>query len=448
VPSTNASPSAAAFGFGTPFQAQIDYLRNKLNLPTEKWDDITRAAHDKAFIVAGAAKADLLDDLHQAVIRSASEGRGFQVFQRDFKALVAKHGWTGWTGEGSAAGEAWRARIIYQTNMSTSYWAGRYQQMTNPEVLKLHPYWRYIHSDTVLHPRPLHLAWHGLTLRWDHPFWQTHFAPNGYGCMCRITSVTQAEGEASARAGLGEPPEGWDQIDPKTGEQVGIDKSFGYAPGANVKASFQSLVDAKLVKLSPELAQAMLLEVDGVLANIVRVAETALPGVNGEVRTIASAVTDQPTWKTLGLPDLREFKVIAPAPPLLEGAASPAEALATLRNALGIEVDGSITVQTPVEKVTLGDSTLAHVVEKRPEYRERYSNYVLPTLKSPTEVWSTAYDDGSSRNRYIKLFSDSRNDLLVVVRVDPDGSIFWNMMQRTRKNMNDQRVGERIWAGE
>lgn len=257
MPSTNASPSAAAFGFGTPFQAQIDYLRNKLNLPTEKWDDITRAAHDKAFIVAGAAKADLLDDLHQAVIRSASEGRGFQVFQRDFKALVAKHGWTGWTGEGSAAGEAWRARIIYQTNMSTSYWAGRYQQMTNPEVLKLHPYWRYIHSDTVLHPRPLHLAWHGLTLRWDHPFWQAHFPPNGWGCQCRIISVTQVEGEASARAGLGEPPEGWDQVDAKTGEQVGIDKSFGYAPGASVKKPLQEFIDNKLMNLDAPIGAQM-----------------------------------------------------------------------------------------------------------------------------------------------------------------------------------------------
>jgi hypothetical protein len=43
--------------------------------------------------------------------------------------------------------------------------------------------------------------------------------------------VTRKEGEASERAGLGEPPAGWDQIDPATGEQVGIGKSFGYAPG-------------------------------------------------------------------------------------------------------------------------------------------------------------------------------------------------------------------------
>ena len=56
-----------SFGFGLPFQEQIDFFRAKLNLPTDRWDDIWKAAHDRAFVVAGAAKADLLNDLRQAL---------------------------------------------------------------------------------------------------------------------------------------------------------------------------------------------------------------------------------------------------------------------------------------------------------------------------------------------------------------------------------------------
>ena len=242
-----------AIGFGTPFQAQIEFLRQKLGVPTERWDDIQSAAHDRAFVVAGAAKADLLADLHQAVIKAAEDGAGLQAFRKDFKAIVARHGWTGWTGEGTKEGEAWRTRVIYQTNMATSYAAGRHRQMSDPEVLKLHPYWRYLHSDGVLNPRPLHLAWHGLTLRHDHPFWATHYPPCGWGCQCRVTSVTRREGEASARAGLDEPPAGWDRIDGKTGAPVGIDKGFDYAPGASVKRPLQELIDAKLIKLDAPL---------------------------------------------------------------------------------------------------------------------------------------------------------------------------------------------------
>lgn len=246
-----------AVGLGTPFQAQIDFLRAKLRLPSERWDDIQRQAHDRAFMVTGAAKADLLADLHQAVVDAASEGHGLEAFRRDFKAIVAKHGWTGWTGEGSSEGEAWRTRVIYQTNMSTSYWAGRRAQMTDPEYLRLRPYWRYIHSDAVMHPRPQHLAWHGLTLRHDHPFWATHFPPNGWGCQCRLATVSARAGEASAKAGLGEPPEGWDSADAKTGAPVGIDKGFDYAPGAAAHRALQYFIDEKLLRLDARIGADM-----------------------------------------------------------------------------------------------------------------------------------------------------------------------------------------------
>lgn len=249
--------TSAHVGFGTPFQEQIDYLLQKLRVPTERWDDIQRSAHDRAFMVAGAAKADLLKDLHDAVVQRATDGKGLKAFQKDFKAIVAKHGWTGWTGEGSKEGVAWRTKVIYQTNMAQSYAAGRYRQMTDPEYVRLRPYWRYIHREGVRHPRPQHLAWHGLTLPHNHPFWQSHYPPNGWGCGCRVAPVSKAEGERSRAAGLGDPPDGWDAIDPNTGAPVGIDKGFDYAAGAGTKASLQSLIDAKLLKLPPELADAL-----------------------------------------------------------------------------------------------------------------------------------------------------------------------------------------------
>lgn len=249
--------TSAHVGFNTPFQEQIDYLLQKLRVPTERWDDIQRSAHDRAFMVAGAAKADLLKDLHDAVVQRATDGKGLKAFQKDFKAIVAKHGWTGWTGEGSKEGVAWRTKVIYQTNMAQSYAAGRYRQMTDPEYVRLRPYWRYIHREGVRHPRPQHLAWHGLTLPHDHPFWQSHYPPNGWGCGCRVAPVSKAEGERSRNAGLGEPPDGWDAIDPKTEAPVGIDKGFDYAAGAGTRKSMQSFIDSKLINLDAPIGSAM-----------------------------------------------------------------------------------------------------------------------------------------------------------------------------------------------
>lgn len=252
-------------GFGTPFEAQIDFLRNKLGLATARWDDIEGRAHDRAFVVAGAAKADLLADLHASLVASADSGKGLEAWRKDFKAIVAKHGWTGWTGEDTPAGVAWRTKVIYQTNMATSYAAGRYKQLSDPDYVRLRPYWRYLHSDGVLHPRPEHLAWHGLTLRHDDPFWLTHFPPCGWGCHCRVTPVSVSEGLASAKAALGEPPKGWDKIDPRTGAQVGIDKGFDYTPGKSLVDELRSLTVTKVQNLPAVLGKALADEVAQVL---------------------------------------------------------------------------------------------------------------------------------------------------------------------------------------
>lgn len=237
-------------GISQQFEEQISFFRQKLNLPTERWDDIFQAAHDKAFMVAGAQKADLLADL-RAAVEKAITGQSIGQFRKDFAAAVAKSGWSGWTGEGTNAGVAWRTRVIYQTNIATSYAAGRWKQLKDPDLLAVRPFWQYIHADGVAHPRPLHLAWgnSGLTLPNDDPFWLTHFPPNGWGCKCRVKAVRKpAAGDATA------PPEGWDAIDPKTGAPAGIDKGWAYAPGANADASLQQLVQDKLVSYPPAIA--------------------------------------------------------------------------------------------------------------------------------------------------------------------------------------------------
>lgn len=154
------------------------------------------------------------------------------------------------------------------------------------------------------HPRPHHLAWHGLTLKADHPFWRTHFAPNGWGCRCRIEAVSKREGEASAAAGLDDLPADWNAIDPKTGTVVGIDKGFDYAPGAGVKASMRSLVEAKLIKLPPELADALRSDMERMnkppAAPMQQVAPTPLPEAspaNVQATAFVNAATDSPRNK-------------------------------------------------------------------------------------------------------------------------------------------------------
>ncbi|WP_423708704.1 phage minor head protein [Undibacterium sp. WLX3042] len=200
-------------------------------------------------MVAGAQSADLLVDLRGAITKAIESGTGIEAFRKDFKKIVAKHGWTGWTGEESAARTAWRTKVIYQTNMSTSYAAGRWQQLNDPELLKAMPYWQYKHSDSVVYPRPLHQSWDGLTLPPDHSFWKQHYPPNGWGCQCRVIPVTKAafmRAVANGRGPANAPP---------AGDTEGIDVGFEYAPGESSATQLLRVQRNKLENWDREIAK-------------------------------------------------------------------------------------------------------------------------------------------------------------------------------------------------
>lgn len=235
-----------------PFAEQIAFFRGKLGslIPTERWDDLWQAEHDRSFMVAGAAKADLLADLYGAVEQSISEGKGIQWFRASFDEIVARYGWS-YTGERN-----WRTRVIYQTNISTSYAAGRLTQLQAGRF----PYWLYKHSDSVMHPRPLHVSWSGMVLPADDPWWKTHYPPNGWGCKCRVVGVRNAAG--AKRLGgrmVGQAPD--DGLNPLTQEPNGIDRGWGYQPGATAdEVLIQSIIskqDARPYSISAPLMGAM-----------------------------------------------------------------------------------------------------------------------------------------------------------------------------------------------
>lgn len=201
-----------------PFKEQAEFFKRKLLIPTNKWDDIYAAEHDWAFMVAGANRDDILASFKDAV-EKIIDGETLEEFRQRFDSIITT---TGWSYNG---GRNWRTRIIYETNLNSSYMAGRYKQLM--EVREYRPYWQYIHNDSVEHPRPHHKAWgdQPVILRWDHPWWKKHFPSNGWGCQCRVHALSQADLD---RLGLTVTDMPWEE---EPGVPVGIDPGFEYTPG-------------------------------------------------------------------------------------------------------------------------------------------------------------------------------------------------------------------------
>lgn len=114
--------------FRKPFKEQVAAWRLRLRelRPTSSSRDPGYSGFDRAFMVAGATKADLLADLAAAVDKAIVDGTGFEAFKRDFQAIVEKNGWHDYTGSKTEKGRNWRMRTIYRTNMRTTYMAGRW----------------------------------------------------------------------------------------------------------------------------------------------------------------------------------------------------------------------------------------------------------------------------------------------------------------------------------
>lgn len=217
-----------------PFSEAIDFFKAKIKLPSSGWTDIWQEQHSFGFIVAGATTDSLVEDFYNAIAK-AKESGGYEVFKKSFGDIVAKHGWA------HNGSPGWRSKIIYDTNVTQAYNAGRYKQMM--AVKHLRPYWQYKHT-SIEHPRLEHKAWSGKIIPADDPWWDTHYPQNGWGCKCRVYSLSRSEAsrewEKNGKNGPDEaPPIEWEErvvgkkgTNPRTVRTpVGIDPGFSYNPG-------------------------------------------------------------------------------------------------------------------------------------------------------------------------------------------------------------------------
>jgi SPP1 gp7 family putative phage head morphogenesis protein len=167
-----------------PFDEAIRFFRDKLNIGTDTWRDLSAEAYATSFSVAGVRNMEVLQAIRVAIDRAIADGTTLEQFRTELRDIVAR------TGLELRGKFGWRSRIIFETNLRTAYAAGKWAQIERMKSAR--PYVRYV---AVLdnRTRPAHRAWHGTVLPVDHPFWDTHYPPNGWGCRCTVQSLSQRD---------------------------------------------------------------------------------------------------------------------------------------------------------------------------------------------------------------------------------------------------------------
>lgn len=204
--------------------------------------DVWRQEHQAAFTVAKAMQIDLLGDIRGAVDKALASGTSFADFKRELGPKLQARGWWGKqeatdpvTGERKEVqlGSPRRMEVIFDTNLATAYSEGQWERIQrNKEIF---PFLQYVRT-TSSRPDVSHLAYAGLVLRADDPFWQSHMPVKRYGCKCGVTQLTARMLEREGLK-LGEAPTEVMRTltNTRTGEQmqvpVGVDPAFNYPPG-------------------------------------------------------------------------------------------------------------------------------------------------------------------------------------------------------------------------
>jgi SPP1 gp7 family putative phage head morphogenesis protein len=171
-----------AEGIAVRFAEAIEFLRDRLQISDAEWDALLRAAGQAAARASDSMEEAMRRDFRDAVLRALEEGGSLADFQADYARIVAEHGWS-YRGD-----PGWHSALVFRMETNNARAAGRWEQVQRLKATR--PYVRYVTAGDAK-VRLEHREWHGIVLPADHPFWLTHWPPNGFNCRCDVESVSE-----------------------------------------------------------------------------------------------------------------------------------------------------------------------------------------------------------------------------------------------------------------
>jgi len=153
-----------------PFDEALKYIRAKIPMTETDFQKLSRAAKMRGFTVSNMASLDALAGIKDSLAKAIETGQSLSDWKKSVADVLKQ-----WDIGG------WRAETIYRTNLQTAYQVGRYEQMTDPDVLEMRPNWMYV-AVMDERTRPEHAALHGKVFPADDPFWDHWYPPNGWNC--------------------------------------------------------------------------------------------------------------------------------------------------------------------------------------------------------------------------------------------------------------------------
>ena len=168
------------------FEEAVRYFGERVPLTAGQFYKLEEKYRGLAFTVSGYTNIQVLKKFYEELLVAIEDGETMPTFRNRMNSFLEEKGYEGVT--------PFQADNIFRTNTQTAYQVGHYEQMTDPGVMKLRPYWQY---DAVndSHTRPSHLAMDGRVFPADSPVWDVWYPPNGFRCRCTVRTLSKRQVE-------------------------------------------------------------------------------------------------------------------------------------------------------------------------------------------------------------------------------------------------------------
>lgn len=217
--------ATASASFKVPFVEAIAYaLSRDVVLPDDYYEQMTPIQRQQAVSIAGLAQTEQIKHVMGLVNEQLVDGGTFADFQKAVKA-----------GDIDINLPKYRLDNIFRTNIQGAYGRGRwYQQQQNKDERP------YLMRDGIndIRQRPAHRVLNGVVRHIDDPFWQKHYAPDGYRCRCIMRSLTESQAQAKGITDDGDLP------------NVPNDKDWIGGTPAQYTGNMNKLVNDKIAELA------------------------------------------------------------------------------------------------------------------------------------------------------------------------------------------------------
>lgn len=351
--------------FDLPFEEAVDYWKEKVSVDAKYFYSLRSDVRAKAFAVSGMKDISDIEYIYTQLQKSLEKGTTFKDFKDAVKDKFKKYGLSDK-----------RIRNVFQTNIQTAFLAGKWKQIK--DTAEDFPYLMY---DAVNDNRTskICISLDGKVYPVNHPFWETYYPPNHFGCRSNVRAYTEKMLEKRGLKVSEEMP----TLKPDTGFEVNVgSSSFGgivdYFSGQAEKGKWEDLG----TKTFKDYKRPTATEID-----------------SKHIKTVTPLLSYKDLiHKKLSENQIKEYY------------------LKEFKKTIGGKE--SLLTDPLKNKVALSEFLFNHL--KMNDGRMRYIHLIKDIIENPYEIWLTPMKNTQTgnvkiRKRYLKLYKDSKNRYMLLV---------------------------------